>query len=228
MRKQYTILACAIAMLFSLQTIAQNTDKTNKSDPAAKATQFIAALNLTDTAKASRVTAVLITHMTAVRDWHNSHSYELVPAGLDPISGKVFTQLQRQFIIDSTIPSTVHDALMTGLRKDLAENQVDIILDKYTIGKLDFTMSGYKGIVPDMTPAETDFVMKELKAAREEAVDYKDIKNEMSTIFKIHKTRIEGYFNSNGRNWKVMYKTYVDKIQAAKKTGTDKATPADN
>jgi hypothetical protein len=229
MRRGYLIAACAVAMLISQNGFAQNTNKPNKNDPAVKAAQFVAALNLTDTAKASRVTAVIITHMVAVRDWHNSHSSNLVPAGLDPINGKVFTELQRQFIIDSTIPSTVHDALMTGLRKDLTEDQVDVILDKYTIGKLEFTMNGYKAIVPDMTPADQDFILKELKAAREESVDYKDVKNEMSNIFKIHKTRIEDYFNGSGRNWKTMYKTYVDKILAAKKAGgTNKSAPVEN
>jgi len=229
MKKGYIVLACAAAMLLSQGSFAQKTDKSNKADPDTKAAQFVTALSLNDTAKASRVTAIIATHMTAVRDWHNNHAYTLVPAGIDPINGKVFTQIQRQFIVDSTIPSTVHDALMTGLRKDLTEDQVAVILDKYTIGKLDFTMNGYKAIVPDMTPVEQDFILKELKAAREEAVDYKDVKNEMSTIFKIHKTRIEDYFDSNGRNWKVMYKTYVDKVLAAKKAGTaDKSAPVEN
>jgi nitroimidazol reductase NimA-like FMN-containing flavoprotein (pyridoxamine 5'-phosphate oxidase superfamily) len=37
---------------------------------------------------------------------------------------------------------------MAGLRKDLTEEQVEAILDKYTIGKVAFTMKGYKAIVP--------------------------------------------------------------------------------
>jgi len=41
---------------------------------------------------------------------------------------------------------------MAGLRKDLSEEQVESILDKYTIGKVAFTMAGYKSIVPAMTP----------------------------------------------------------------------------
>jgi len=236
MKKRYIVLACFMAVSVSTRSFAQTAAKTDdaaksakkdKNDPGARAEQFVSALNLTDTAKANRVKAVIATHMTAVHDWHNNHSYTLVPEGIDPINGKVFSALQRQFIIDSTIPKTVHEALMTGLRKDLTEEQVDVILDKYTIGKLEFTMNGYKAIVPDMTVADQDFIMKELKEAREESVDYKDVKNEMSNVFKIHKTRIEDYFNGSGRNWKTMYKTYVDKVLAAKKAG-DKSTPAEN
>ena len=228
-RKGYFLNACIIFMLISLQSFAQKAETPDKPGTIAKAASFVAALSLTDTAKAARVTNVIALHMAAVRDWHNSHPYTLIPAGVDPVNGKVFTQLQRQFIIDSTIPATVHNTLMTGLRNDLTEDQVAILLDKYTIGKLDFTMNGYKAIVTDMTAAEQDFILKELKAAREEAVDYKDVKNEMSNIFKIHKTRIEDYFYGNGRNWKTLYKTYVDKILATKKAGgTDKSTAVEN
>lgn len=236
MKKRYFVLACLAAMSVSVKSFAQTDNKAantsqapkkDKNDPASRAEQFVSALSLTDTAKANRVKAVIAAHITAVHDWHNNHSYTLVPEGIDPINGKVFSTIQRQFIIDSTIPKTVHEELMTGLRKDLTEEQVDVILDKYTIGKFQFTLNGYKSIVPDMTQADLDFITKELGEAREEAVDYKDIKNEMSTVFKIHKTHIEDYFNGSGRNWKTMYKTYVDKVLAAKKAG-DKSTPAKN
>jgi len=235
MKKVYIILTGSLVLLISANSYAQTatpkqdtkaTAKANKNDPTARAGDFVAALNLPDTAKASRVKKVIIAHLIAVRDWHNSHPYTLVPDGIDPINGKTFAQLDQQFIIDSTIPKIVHEALMAGLKQDLTEEQVETILDKYTIGKVAFTMNGYKSIVPDMTPVEETYVLSELKSAREQAVDYKDIK-EVSIVFKIHKTKIEDYFNSNGRNWKVMYKTYVDKVLAAKK-GADKKDATDN
>lgn len=218
-------------MLLSANTYAQTGEtkqdaktsaKVNKNDPAARADDFVAALNLADADKAARVKAVILTHLTAVRDWHNSHSYTLVPDGINPINGKTFAQLDRQFIIDSTIPKTVHETLMAGLKEYLNDDQVETILDKYTIGKVAFTMNGYRSIVPDITPAEEAFVLNELKIAREQAIDYKDMK-EISIVFKIHKTKIEDYFNSNGRNWKTMYKTYVDKVLAAKKAASGKS-----
>lgn len=136
---------------------------------------------------------------------------------MNPITGKNFSNLDRQVIINSTIPKSVHENLMTGLRKELTEDQVDVILDKYTIGKVAFTLNGYKSIVPNLTPQEEKVIMDNLKAAREQAIDYKNI-DQVSVIFKIYKTHIEDWFtNTDGRNWKQMFKAYAD-AQKAKKT----------
>jgi hypothetical protein len=216
-----------ILLLFSVNCMAQNADggkHKKNSDPSSKATQFVEALNLDDTAKASKVTELIKTHLDAVMDWHNTHDYTLVPEGLNPTTGKTFSKLDRQFIIDSTIPKTVHETLMAGLHQYLTDEQVELILDKYTIGKVAFTMNGYKSIVTNITPVEEAFVLTNLKLAREQAIDYKNM-DEISLVFKIYKTKIEDYFTNNGRNWKAMFKAYADQ-QIAKKKAGDK-TPAD-
>jgi hypothetical protein len=180
-----------------------------------KATEWVASLNLNDTAKEQRLQAVITTHLKTVRDWNNEHSGTLVPAGINPATGQKLSDLDRQIIAQSSMSITVHDNLMTGLRKDLTEGQVEIILDKYTIGKVQFTMAGYKSIVPDMTALEEETILKFMKQAREQAVDYKSMK-QISAIFEIYKTKSEQYLNNNGRNWKQMYKAFTDAIKAKK------------
>jgi hypothetical protein len=112
---------------------------------------------------------------------------------------------------------------MAGLHQYLTDEQIELILDKYTIGKVAFTMNGYKSIVPNITPVEEAFVLTNLKLAREQAIDYKNI-DEISLVFKIYKTKIEDYFTNNGRNWKAMFKAYADQQIAKKKAGD--TTPA--
>ena len=97
----------------------------------------------------------------------------------------------------------------------LTEEQVEQILDKYTVGKVAFTLKGYQAIVPDMTEEETAFVLEQLKLAREQAIDYKNMK-QISAIFEIYKTKCEQYFNEHGRNWRQMFKDYVNKRKAEK------------
>ncbi|HEX4343648.1 MAG TPA: DUF3826 domain-containing protein [Verrucomicrobiae bacterium] len=189
------------------------------SDQEKKAAEWVAALKLTDAAKEKRVTEVIATHLKAIRDWHNDHSYTNVPPGIDPAVGRNLSVLDRQVLMDSALPRTVHQDLMAGLRKDLSEDQVEIILDKYTVGKVAFTMGGYKSIVPDLTADEEKAILVFLKQAREQAVDFKNIK-EISAIFEIYKTKCEQYLNSNGRNWHSLYKAYTDMIKAKKAAAT--------
>jgi hypothetical protein len=184
-------------------------------DQEKKAAEWVASLNLNDAAKEARVSALIATHLKTIRDWHNEHPYTTVPAGINPATGNRLSELDRQVIANSAMPKSVHEELMTGLRKDLSEEQLEAILDKYTIGKVAFTMNGYKTIVPDLTPKEEATILGFLKQAREQAIDYKNM-NQISAIFEIYKTKSEQYLNANGRNWRQLYKAYTDAVKAKK------------
>ncbi len=186
-----------------------------------KAAEWVGSLNLNDAAKGQRIQTIIATHLKAVRDWNNEHPGSTVPAGINPTTGQPLSELERQIIAMSAMPKTVHENLMTGLRKELTEEQVETILDKYTIGKVQFTMAGYKSIIPDLTPLEEETILKNLKQAREQAVDFKSMK-QISAIFEIYKTKSEQYLNNNGRNWKQLYKAFTDAIKAKK--AAEKAT----
>ena len=185
------------------------------SDQEQKATEWVKSLELTDKAKEERVIDIVAEHLTAVKTWHDEHPGSAVPAGVNPRTGEKLTELDRQMIADSAMPESVHENLMNGLRKELEEEQVEAILDKYTVGKVDFTMRGYYAIVPDLTDEEAAVILGHLKEAREMAVDYKQMK-ESSAIFEIYKTKCEKYLNSIGRDWHQLYKAFVKKIKEEK------------
>lgn len=180
-----------------------------------KAKNWTAALQLTDAAKAQRVQQAIATHLTAVKEWHNSHPFTLTPEGINPVTGNKLSEMDRQIIVCSSKPKSVHENLMNVLKAELDSAQAEVILDKYTIGKVDFTLKGYKAIVPDLTVKEETEILKNLKQAREQAIDYKNMR-EISAIFEIYKTKCEQYLNNNGRNWRQLYKAYTDKIKAEK------------
>ena len=185
------------------------------ADVQKKAADWVSSLKLNDPARETRVQEVVATHLRIVRDWNNEHPYTTVPAGINPVTGKPLSALDRQIIANSAMPKSVHENLMAGLRQDLNPEQVEAILDKYTIGKVAFTMNGYRAIVPNLTPEEEAVIKSFLKQAREEAVDYKSV-NQISAIFEIYKTKSEQYLNANGRNWKEMYKAYTAAAKARK------------
>lgn len=191
-------------------------------DVEKRAQNFVDSLKLNDKEKEARTKMVIITHMKAVRDWHNAHPFTIVPKGINPRTGEQMTDVHRDVIACSTKPTSVHENLMTGLRKDLTEEQVEKILDLYTIGKFQFTLKGFKAIVPNMTEKEEAYVVSQLRLAREEAVDYKSMKGEISAIFEIYKDKCEKYFNENGRSWRLMYKAFSDKLKAEKAAKAEK------
>ncbi len=180
-----------------------------------KASDWVASLDLRDKKKSNFVRTTILNHLRKVRDWHNEHPYTTVPEGMNPLTGKPLTILDRSMIADSSIPADAHDRLMKGLNRALTPEQVEQILDKYTVGKVAFTMKGYHAIVPDLTAEEAATILSNLKQAREQAIDYKRMK-QISAIFEIYKTKCEQYLNQNGRNWHQLYKNYVNKIKAEK------------
>lgn len=206
------------------ETNAAEARAKSDADIARKAAGWVASLQLGDEARAARVQAVIATHLKAVRDWHNSHPADSVPAGLNPATGKPLSNLDRQMIANAAMPRSVHAALMEGLRADLTEPQVEAILDKYTIGKVEFTLRGYRAIVPDLTAAEEAVILGHLKQAREEAVDYKNM-NQISAVFEVYKTKCEQYLIANGRDWRALFKAYVDAAKAKKAAASAAESP---
>lgn len=204
-----------------LGTIVKAQSVQATDDDIVKAKEWISTLGLNDNQKENRLVHVIAVHLSSVKKWHNTHPVSTVPAGINPLDGKPLSDLFRQIIADSAMPSTVHQDLMEGLRKDLSEDQVALVLDKHTIGKVAFTMKGYQAIVPEMTATETTVIQKLLEKAREQAVDYKSMK-EISAIFEIYKTQAEQYLNNHGRNWRQMYSDYTKKIKAEKAAAAKK------
>ncbi|NDV64052.1 DUF3826 domain-containing protein [Bacteroides sp. 224] len=183
-----------------------------------KATDWVASLQLENEKDASFVRTLIYNHLRQVRDWHNDHPYTTIPEGINPATGNKLSKLDREMIADSAMPKEVHDKLMNGLRRALTEEQVEQILDKYTVGKVAFTLKGYQAIVPDLTAEEESIIIGHLKEAREKAIDYKNMK-QISAIFEIYKTKCEQYLNNNGRNWRQLFKDYVNKRNAEKAAG---------
>lgn len=209
----------ALALVWSSLSLLRAADAAlpPKFDPAItkRAATWVGQLGLTDPAQAERVRTVIATHLTAVRDWHNAHPFTTVPEGTNPATGKPLSKLDREMIADGAMPRAVHAALMAGLRADLTEAQVEAVLDSYTVGKVAFTLKGYHAIVPDLKPEEEKVILGYLKQAREEAVDYKNMP-QISAVFEIYKTKCEQYLNAQGRDWRALFRAYVQKVQAEK------------
>jgi hypothetical protein len=152
--------------------------------------EWVGELGLADSAKATRVKTILLTHLKTVRDNHN--------AGFAP-------------------PASSRVRFNQGLSDELTPEQIEHIKDRITLGKVAFTMSAYRAIVPDLTPTEEAKILELLKAAREESLDMKNEHN-MSDVFDGYKKQIEAYLTASGHDWKKLYREYGEWQRAARAT----------
>ena len=116
------LFAPGYAQTDSLERIAKS-----DAEQVKKAKEWVESLQLQDDTKRQHLQMVIATHLKAVRDWHNSHPFTEVPAGINPATGTSLSELDRQMTADSAMPDDVHQQLMDGLRKDLSELQVATI-----------------------------------------------------------------------------------------------------
>ena len=216
MKKLFFLIILSLCFSKALQ--AQEIDEGSMK----KATGWVGSLQLNDKAKEERVTRVIATHLAAIRDWHNNHGNMIPDGAINPQTGKKLSALDRMVIADSAQPSSIRQALLDGLNADLTPEQVEQVLDLYTVGKVAFTMKAYKEVVPNMTAEDEAVLMKNLKEARLMAVDYKNMKA-ISAIFEIFKTKNEQYFTNSGRDWRTMYSAYVKQLNAKKAAEKRKA-----
>ena len=209
MKKVFVILMTLALCIPTIQ--AQEIDEGSLK----KATGWVANLKLNDQAKEERLTKVIATHLAAIREWHNTHGNMIPDGAINPTTGKKLSAMDRSVIADSSQPASIRQALLDGLNADLTPEQVEQVLDMYTVGKVAFTMKAYKEIVPDMTAEDEKVLMDNLKQARLMAIDYKNMK-QISAIFEIFKTKNEQYFTNSGRDWRTMYRAYSNKLKAQK------------
>ena len=184
-----------------------------------KAQEMVAKLNLQDERAIGIATTAIYNHRRAVRDWHNAHPYTIIPE-VDPATGKKLSKVEREMMADRTIPIKERNRLMKDLKSVLTDEQIEQVLDEYTVGKVAFTMQGYRSIVPNMTAEDEQVLLGHLKQARSEAIDCKSMKA-ISQVFEIYKTKCEQHFNDTGRPWRQLFKAYVDKRNAEKKAQKD-------
>ena len=150
-------------------------------------TSIVDSLSLADPAKQQRITAVLTSHLSAVRDAHN--------AGLQ-------------------LNPDEHQTFLTGLAADLTPEQVEAVKDKLTVNKLPITFKAYHEILPNLKPADDTKILDWLKQAREQSLDVKNVED-MTPIFKKYKVEIQHYLNDQGYDWDTAYKAFVEKQKAA-------------
>jgi len=151
-----------------------------------RVTGMVDDLKMNDAAKNARLRAVLMADLKAVREAHN--------AGFAPAKN-------------------VREELNAGLTANLTPEQIDAVKEELTHGQAKRTFDTYHQIIPELTAEDDKFILAKLNAAREEALDVKNVE-ELGPVFEPYKTEIEKYITAHHRDWKTAYKAFVAKRSA--------------
>ncbi len=182
---------------------------------------ILRALNLADAARAAQVRDMVAAHLRVLNAWHAQHDAEVKPlwnefnkarskqdeAGAEAALGKI------DGVYASLKPE--HEQFITQMATGLTPEQVETVMDVLTINKVRITFNAYGQIFHGLTESQKDFILKNLKAAREEAIDGGAM-TEKSLFFKKYKIQIEAYLTAQGYDVKQAYRDFVAKQKAAK------------
>ena len=118
-----------------------------------------------------------------------------------------------------------HEKFESSLSSVLTPEQVETVKDTLTINKVKITFNAYREIFQGLTDEQKAFILKNLKAAREEAIDAGPM-TEKSAFFKKYKIKIEAYLTAQGYDVKQSYREFVAKQKAEEAAKKAAATPS--
>lgn len=211
-------------------------DDKEKASLEKHAAPILSALKLEDAAKETKVREVMAVYFPAMNAWHKANDAQLKDLWNQFNQARSKQDQAKADEIMSQIDGVYatfkpqHDKFVSGLATVLTPGQIETVEDVLTVNKVKVTFNAYGEIFHGLTDEQKAFILKNLKAAREEAVDAGSM-TEKSAFFKKYKIKIEAYLTSQGYDVKQSYKDFVAKQkaeQAAKKAGTQPAAkPAD-
>lgn len=237
MKKPVPFVLSILIVLFVLnapvvraQTNAVTDQETKTVDKHFKPIQK--ALNLNDDAKEAKVRDIFAAHLKAFDSWHAQNDAQIKElwnefnkARSQQNETNADTALAKIDGVYATFKPE-HDKFVSALSSVLTPEQVATVKDALTVNKVEVTYNAYGEIFHGLTEEQKAFILKNLKAAREEAIDAGAM-TEKSAFFKKYKIKIEAYLTSQGYDVKQSYKDFVakQKAEAAAKKAAAPAKP---
>jgi hypothetical protein len=185
-------------------------------------------LKLDNAEREAKVRQILATHFKNLNGWHatNDAQIKTLWTEFDKARSKQDEAGWNAALakIDGVYASfkPTHEKFLADLSAVLTPAQVETVKDVMTVKKVEVTFHAYGEIFHGLKDDQNAFILKNLKAAREEAIDAGAM-TEKSAFFKKYKIKIEAYLTTQGYDVKESYRVFVAKQKAeqdAKKAAT--------
>ena len=178
-----------------------------------RTTDILKLLALTDPARSNRVYQAIADQYHALRARDEAIDDELGNLTRDSAEWSA-----ARIAMFPRMSKPLHERFIAKLSADLTPEQVELVKDKMTYGKVQFTYNAYCAIVPNLTDEEKSHVLDLLQEARDEAMDGGS-STEKSVIFQKYKDEINAYLDGRGHDVAKATKDWQAKQDLAKKQG---------
>ena len=180
---------------------------------------ILQALKLGDADKEAKVRAIMTAQLQALDTWHTANDKQIKAlwAQFSKARSKMnetnadATLAQLDAVYATFQPQ--HDAFLAQLGGVLSPEQIETVEDTLTINKVKITYNAYQQIFHGLTAEQNAVILKNLKAAREQAIDAGSMP-EKSLFFKKYKIKMEAYLTTQGYDVKKSYQDFVAKQKA--------------
>lgn len=201
----------SLGLLTHALTAAENsTTDTYARTAADRAEKIAAALALNDTAKSTRVQAVVARQYLDLHALHATRDARIAAAKALPDKAAISAAVAAaKSSIDPEL-ATLHAAYLARLAAELTPAQIDQVKDGMTYGVLPLTFRVYQQMLPDLTAAQRAQLLAWLTEAREHAMDG-STSDEKHAWFGKYKGKINNYLSAAGYDMKKAEKNLTKK-----------------
>jgi hypothetical protein len=168
----------------------------------------LAALKLDDAAKAERVKQLVIDQYRSLRALHDARDTKLKEIGKDDKEQAAKVKADTDAAI-----KPLHANFVEKLNAELTPEQVEVVKDKMTMGKVKNDFGAFRDMLPNLTDAQQAYILAQLKEAREIAMDLGSAK-EKHDVFGKYRGRINNYLSKEGYDLKQATKEWADRRKA--------------
>lgn len=203
------ILVTLLFLTSAVSAVAQKTPTAKEQEAAytkaitQRADKIVAALDLQDHSKSTRVRDIIARQYRDLRDIHDTRDARIKAAEAKAGEDKAASEAQTKALqakADTQL-AKVHGKYIAKLSAELTPEQVDGVKDGMTYGVLPITYKGYLAMLPDLTEEQKAQIMAHLVEAREHAMDAESSEKKHGWFGK-YKGKINNYLSAAGYDLK--------------------------
>ncbi|MGB7158863.1 MAG: DUF3826 domain-containing protein [Tepidisphaeraceae bacterium] len=170
-----------------------------------RADDVIAVLKIDDTARAGRVREILIGQYRALRDVNDARDAKLKSIPKDDKEQADNVKADADAAL-----KPLHRNFLTKLGTELTPEQVEIVKDKMTMGKVKNDYNAFLDMLPDLTDVQKAHILAQLREAREIAMDAGSSEAKHA-VFGKYRGRINNYLSKEGYDLKKASRDWADR-----------------